>query len=506
MDVKKILIQQAQRFADKPAIIFKDTSTTFSGLKDVVFRLANAFSSLGIKKGDKVAIYLPNCPEYIFSYFALFSIGAVVVPLDFMLTEKEITGFISHSDTIVLIAKEKKGVDLNAVKNSCTLLQKIVLHEDAEGATPVVQDYVAWNSLLQASAEIPAQKVADTDYSSIFYTSGSTGHPKGVLLTYGHLDVPVECIKHNLQVTDKDSYLCAGVPFSHIGGLDYQLFMLKFGSTLVLMDRFNPFESLKNLQQYKVTVFCIVPAMFVAILSLKECDKFDLSALKHPVVFGAPSSPALLQRFHKLCPNAVLRNGWGMTETAAPNSYSPPDMSKLSSIGPIGLGMEAKIVDDSGKEVAVGEKGELWLRGKGIMVGYYKEEALTKEVVTSEGWLKTGDIARKDADGLFYIVGRKKEMIKVAGEIVFSPEVEAVLHRHPKVNEVAVIGIEDKLRGEVPKAFIVVKEQEQLAEDELRSFSKEHMAHFKIPHVFEFRSDLPKTLSGKINKEALKTV
>ena len=244
--------------------------------------------------------------------------------------------------------------------------------------------------------------------------------------------------------------------------------------------------------------------MFVAILSLKESDKFDLSSLIHPVVFGAPSSPALLKRFNQLCPNAILRNGWGMTETAAPNTYSPADISKIASIGPFGLGMQVKIVDDEGKEVAQGERGELWIKGDAIMVGYYKEDELTRQVVSDDGWFKTGDVVRCDQEGLYYIVGRKKDMIKVAGEIVFASEVEEVLHRNPHVQEVAVLGVPDKLRWEVPKAFIVLKEKGSITPEDIRYFAREHLAHFKIPQAIDLRENLPKNRTGKIDKEILK--
>lgn len=264
--------------------------------------------------------------------------------------------------------------------------------------------------------------------------------------------------------------------------------------------RFHPLEFLKAIEKYKVTVFCIVPAMYVAILSLKSHEGFDFSSLRYAVVFGAPSSPALLQRFKAICPNARLLNGWGMTETSAPNAFSP-DEAKIDSIGKFDFITPAKLVDIENKDVQGAGQGELLVGGEGIMAGYYKEEAMTCETL-SQGWLKTGDIARRDADGLYYIVGRIKEMIKVAGEIVFAPEVEEKIARFPKVAEVAVVGVADKLRGEVPKAFVVAKET--TSEQELRDFLKEHLAHFKIPHHFEFLKELPKNRVGKIDKQKLR--
>jgi acyl-CoA synthetase (AMP-forming)/AMP-acid ligase II len=502
MNIAELLEKNAKLYSSKPALVFKDQGITFGKLKETSFRLTNSLAKLGLKQADKVAIYLPNWPEYIYSYLAIFCCGSTVVPLDFMFTEEEIINFINHSQSKILVAFPKKDIDFRNIKNKCALLQKIIILREPE----TEEFFISWQELLKGNSSLTKQEVAQQDYSSIFYTSGSTGHPKGVLLTYQHLDCPVETVDYFLRPTAKDSFICAGVPFSHIAGLDYMLFMLYFGSTLVLTEHFRPLEFLKNIQEYKVTIFCIVPSMYVAILSLKEYDKFDLSSLRYAVVFGAPSSPILLQRFHKVCPNAYLLNGWGMTETAAPNSFLPTgtETKEIENTGKFPPGMQAKIVDAEGNALGAKQEGELWVKGKAVMAGYYKEPDLTRQVLSEDGWLKTGDIAKCDTKGRYYIVGRKKDMIKVAGEIVFSPEVEEVIQRNPKIKEVAVLGVADKLRGEVPKAFIILKEGENLEVEDLRYFCRQHLAHFKIPHYFEFRTSLPKNRVGKIDKESLK--
>ncbi len=499
MQVKAILTDRANQYQKKPAIIFKDSTISFQQMDEQVCKVANGLRSQGVKKADKVAVYLPNIPPYIISYLSLYSLGAVVVPLDFMLTNQDVINFINHSESTALITMEKKGCDLNKIKTACPQLIAII---SCGSKTEAVS--ATWESLMQESGDFQAEEVTEDDDASIFYTSGSTGKPKGVLLTYAHLDNPVETISQYLEVTDQDSYLCAGVPFSHIGGLDYMLFMLFFGSTLYLMDRFHPFETIKNIQAHKPTILCIVPAMFYAILSIKNCEEFDLSSLRYAAVFGAPSAPPLLKRFSMLCPNASLVNGWGMTETSAPNTFSPKNIDKINSIGHFGVNLDARIVDQNGDNVQLNGKGELIVKGKALMKEYFKEKELTRQSLTDDGWFKTGDIATKDQDGLFYIVGRIKEMIKVGGEIVMAPEVEAILQHHPAISEVAVIGIPDKLRGEVVKAFVVLKEGQATDEAQLKYFSREKMAHFKVPHQFEIRSQLPKNRTGKIDKENLK--
>ncbi|MCK9603214.1 MAG: acyl--CoA ligase [Candidatus Omnitrophica bacterium] len=483
MNFAEILKKRADEFPDKPAVIFHDAVVTFRQLKEISFQVACGLAQQGLKKGDKVAIFMPNIPEYIYSFLGVFLLRGICVPLDFMLTEEEIVNFINHSESKILIAQEKKGLNLSGLKEKCPSLKEIILIGPS------------WQDLLNSKISLPEIKIEPKDYSSIFYTSGSTGHPKGVMLSYKHFENPVKCFDYFLHPDDKDVLICPGIPFSHLGGLDYLLLTLYFGVTLILMERFHPLEFLKNMEKYKTTIFCIVPSMYVAILSLKEYDNFDLSSLRYAVVFGAPSSPVLLERFHKAYPNAYLLNGWGMTETAAPNSYLPTgtNTKEIAGTGKFLPGTEVKIVD-----------GELWIKGEAVMAGYYKEPELTQEALTEDGWLKTGDIARCDEQGRYSIVGRKKEMIKVSGEIVFAPEVEEAIQRHPKVKEIAIIGIADELRGEVPKAFIVLKDQEKLEAEELRYFLRQHLAHFKIPHYFEFVPSLPKNRVGKIDKEALK--
>ncbi|MFH0763302.1 MAG: AMP-binding protein [Candidatus Omnitrophota bacterium] len=504
MNFIRILEERAQKYRDKPAVIFRDSAISFAGLKEASFKAAGGLSGLGVVKEDKVAIFLPNIPQYMFGLLGVFILRAVAVPLDFMLTEEELINFINHSESKILIAQERKGVELKNIKVKCPSLEKIIIL--GESAPAEGEGFISWGQMPKAAVLAPQTEVDELDYSSIFYTSGSTGHPKGVLLRYAHFNNPLECFEYFLHPSDKDSLICPGIPFSHLGGLDYMLLMLYFGVSMVLMERFHPLEFLKNIERYKSTIFCIVPAMYVAILSLKEHDKFDLSSLRYAVVFGAPSSAVLLERFHKACPNAYLLNGWGLTETAAPNSFLPTgtNTKEVPHTGKFMPGTEAKIVSQEGSALGDEEQGELWMRGRSIMAAYYKEPELTKEVLTEDGWFKTGDVVRRDKSGRHTIVGRIKEMIKVGGEIVFEPEVEQVLQRHADVAEAAVVGVPDKLRGEVPKAFVALKEGKSPDAEGLRLFLRQHLAHFKIPHHFEFQQALPKNRVGKIDKALLR--
>ena len=497
MRIQTLLTTVSKRFGDKPALIFGDAPTSFVELMAAVARLARALQRQGIVKGDKVAIYLPNCPEYVYGYLATFCLGAVVVPLDYMLKHDELVSCLGHSESKILIAKNKDEVDFSRIQKETPSLKTIVLCDDASS------EFISYSDFLEGvSGELPVVEISDSDPSLIMYTSGTTGNPKGVLLNYKHLEGSPKAMHHFVDLTEKDVKLCA-IPLSHIAGLIYIQNCISFGISLVVMERFNPYEFLRNIMQYRITCFHIVPAMYTALLSLKQIEKFDLSSLRWVVVFGAPSSPDILQRFQKFCPNAQLLNGWGMTETCPPNTVTPLGSNRIESVGKPSPDCEIKIRDEKDRDVPIGEVGEVVIRGWIITDGYYKDPQTTAEL-KKDGWFHTGDLGRFDPEGFLYIVGRKKEMIKVGGQIVYAPEVESVLYKHDAVAEVAVIGVPDKLRGESVKAFVVLKSESGVTAEDLRFFAKEHLAHFKVPHSVELKESLPKNRVGKIDKEALK--
>jgi acyl-CoA synthetase (AMP-forming)/AMP-acid ligase II len=497
MKVAELLEIQAKTNPQKPAIIFKGLPLSFQELKEASFKLANSLLNLGIKKGDKVAIYLPNSLEYVYSYLAIWCCGATAVPLDFMLTEEEVAYLVGHSEAKVLIAKSKPIVSLSRVKEVCPALEEVIVCSEK------IAGFLSFEALLEkGSNRRIAVDILDKDYAIIFYTSGTTGKPKGVLVNYLQLGAPPKAMGHFVDFKEHDVVLCA-LPLSHLGGLVYLQNCISFALTMVFMERFVPVEFLKNIQKYRVTCLWIVPSMYYALLQLKEFENLDLSSLRWIVSFGAASSPEALRRFHQYCPQAHFLNGWGLTETNAPTTVIPMGSEKLESIGKPAPWIEIKIFDEENKEVPAGEIGEIVVKGWVITDGYYKDAQATALAIRN-GWFYTGDLGKMDSEGYLYIVVRKKEMIKVSGEIVFEPEVEVAMHKHPDIAEVAVIGVPDSLRGELPKAFVVLKEGRNLSESDLRYFCREHLAHFKIPHYFEFMPALPKTRSGKIDKESLR--
>lgn len=497
MNIADILEVRVKNTPDKPSLIFKGKNITFRQLKDSSFKLANQLMGLGLLKSERLAIYLPNSPEYAYSYLASWCAGATAVPLDFMLTEDELVSCLLHSEAKILITKPKPSLNLEALKTRCPELKKIIVCVDDAGPCLSLEKLLS-----EGSTQKPQVEIQDKDYAIIFYTSGTTGRPKGVLVSYLQLEAPPKSMAHFVDLSQKDTTLCA-VPLSHLGGLVYLQNNIYHGVTVVLMERFIPKEFLENIQNYKVSCFWLVPSMYYAILQLKEFETYDLSSLRWLVSFGASSAPDALRRFHQYCPKAHFLNGWGLTETNAPTSVLPMGSTKIESIGKPAPWIEIKIFDEEDKEVAQGGVGEVVVRSWVVSDGYYKDPEATAQAMRN-GWFHTGDLGKFDAEEYLYIVGRKKEMIKVGGEIVFEPEIESVIYKEPRILEAAVVGVSDGLRGEVPKAFVVLKEGSLLSEEELRYFLRQHLAHFKIPHYFEFRQSLPKTRSGKVDKEILR--
>ena len=497
MNVGKIIKEDAEKYGDKPAIIFKEKEISFRGLYSRVNKMSNAMIKTGIKKGDRVAIYLTNSPEYVISYLAAFNIGAVATPLDTVLKRDGLISLLNHSEAKLLITRPSKAFSPEDLLDGIPSLKDIIINGEGEGRVRSFDSI-----MLSEPDDRPDVEIRDEDPSVLQYSSGTTGVPKGILWNYRHLDAAPKIMDYFWKFNDRDVKLSA-VPFSHSGGLVYLQNCIAFGITLVLMDRFSPLAFLKNIERYGVTCFHIVPSMFIAMLQLKDFEKFDLSSLRCVTVFGAPSEPELLEKFGEKCPQAVLMSGYGLTETAPPNTLHPLNRVKRGSVGMAAPWTDMKIFDTDDQEAPTGEVGEIVFKGWVVMEGYYKEPQLTSEVM-SNGWFHTGDMGKVDEDGYLYIVGREKDMILVGGLVVYSIEVEGVINNHPGVVESGVIGIPDKLRGEVVKALVVPKAGESLKEKEIIAYCKEKLESFKVPKEVEFRDSLPKTTSGKIEKRSLR--
>lgn len=485
MDVYKTFLNSAKKQPDKIALIHKDRKVKFSEAEEDIGRLASAFKEMGMKKGEKLAIFLPNSIEYVYSMIASLALGVIVVPLDISVKMAELKNILLHAEVNYLITKENLDFDLPNLKG-------------------IIYDI---EDLINKSEKVPVdEKISEEHTAFIFYTSGTTGRPKAVPLTYRHLDSPIAVYDYNKVLEDCSVVVCY-VPLSHIGGLSYLLMFIKIGSTLILGERFSPSRFLGDIETYKVTATWVPPSILEAILRSREIDKFSLKSLKIIIYFGAPASPEFIKKVkEKLgCPWAT---GLGLTETGGPfvvycSKNAPEKQFKKGIMGKVPPWAEVKIIDEEGNPLlATGQIGEILVKGYFVMPGYYKEPELTSEVL-KDGWLYTGDLGYLDEEGYLYITGRKKETIIVGGLNVYANEVEFVISEHPKVEEVAVVGVSDKLRGEVVKAVVVSKNGARLSPKEIISFCKKRLPSYKVPRLIEFRKDLPKTALGKIKKAEL---
>ena len=502
-DIRQLIIDAAEQYNDRTAFIYNDKEFDFNTLKNDSFRLANALLDLGLKKGDKIAIYLPNCIEYVYSYYAIYSLGCIAIPLDFYLSANELISIAKHCDLSAIITTSKAKFDLSELKDSIPTLQNIITIEDKT-------NYIYfWDLINTHDNNLNDQNVTSDMISSIFYTSGVTGRPKGALWNYEHIQLTAEQLKFfttNEELKgiinfDENERIIAAIPFSHSAGIFFPMTAIKYGVSSVIMPQFHPLQLVKLIDKWQVTGVFMVPPMYYAVLYLKDIDKFSLNSLRWATVFGAPSSPDLMRKFEKLCPNAIVINSWGMTEVIPPVCASSP--SNIRSVGkPVPNNVELKIVDPDGNEVKVGEVGELIVRGKSVFVGYYNEPELNNEVFKN-GWFYTGDLARKDEEGNYYIIGKSKDTIKVGGQLVWAAEVEEVLLRYPGIREAAAIGVPDELRGEVVKCYIAPVDSIDLDKNELMEYLRNNLAKFKLPKDIIILNELPKTGSGKVNKAAL---
>ncbi|MBI3583522.1 MAG: long-chain fatty acid--CoA ligase [Nitrospinae bacterium] len=539
--IADLLSDTAKRFPQKRAIIFFGKKINYKELHNLTIKFANALIDMGIKKGDRVAIMLPNCPHEVISYYGVLRIGGVVVQFNPLYSEKEIEHQLndSGSETIIILdvlyPNIKYIISKGLLKNIilCSIsdflpfpkniiyrfkekreMLKRVQHDMEKDTLSVTlnlfQGQVSHYTFLKLIKKSPAKlfnmNVSPDNIALLQYTGGTTGIPKGAILTHRNLAANTIQCRHWFSKAEvgKETFLSV-LPFFHIFGMTSSMNLpVYLASSMILLPRFKPLDVLKAIERYRASIFIGVPAMFSAINGeLRHEKKYNLSSMKFCVSGAAPLPHDMAVRFETLTDVKVIE-GYGLTE-ASPVTHCNPIYGerKFSSIGIPLPDTECSIVDlITGAKLQTGEIGEIAIKGPQIMKGYWKNEKET-EMILKNGWLFTGDIGRMDEDGYFHIVDRKKEMIISGGYNIYPREIEEFLNKHPKIKESAVIGIHYKLLGEIPKAFIILKDGESATEDEIISYCKANLTKYKVPKKVEFRKELPKSLIGKILKKVL---
>jgi long-chain acyl-CoA synthetase len=488
MNLAEIMTKTAAEHGDRVALKLDDVEVNYAMLDEGSARVAGLLKAGGFEPGDRAGIMLPNVPYFALIYYGVLRAGGIVVPMNPLLKGREVAFYLSDSGAKVLFAWH--GFEEPATKGSEEVGAELHLVTPGE-----------FEKLLGGAES--DHDVADRDESDtavLLYTSGTTGKPKGAELTHANLHRNATLAQGMFDTGPEDVVLGA-LPLFHSFGQTCGLnATMVGGGTITLIPRFDPQKALEIIQRDKVTIFEGVPTMFSAMLHVEDRDSYDVSCLRVCASGGSAMPGEVLRGFEDAFKCKVLE-GYGLSETSPVASFNPPDRErKIGSIGMPVEGVEFKLVDDDRNEVAEGEVGEIAIRGHNIMKGYWDREEATREAIDSDGWFYTGDMAKRDDEGYYFIVDRKKELIIRGGYNVYPREIEEVLYEHPAVREAAVVGVPHDELGEEVGAAVALKEGESVSEDELRDHVKENVAAYKYPRKIWFVDELPKGPTGKILK------
>ncbi|MGG0260521.1 long-chain-fatty-acid--CoA ligase [Bacillus mycoides] len=516
----------ASRYPEKKALHFLGKDVTFSDFHDKVKKFANYLQRLGVEKGDRVAIMLPNCPQSVIGYYGTLLAGGIVVQTNPLYTERELEYQLHDSGAKVILCLDLVFPRVTNVQNA-TKLEHIIVTRIADFLPfpknllyPFVQKNQAnlvvnvsesetihlWKSVeRESNADVEVPCDPENDLALLQYTGGTTGFPKGVMLTHKNLVSNTLMGAHWLYNCKEGEEVILGVlPFFHVYGMTAVMNLsIMQGYKMVLIPKFDMKMVFEAIKKHKVTLFPGAPTIYIALLNSPLLKEYDISSIQACISGSAPLPVEVQEEFERVT-GGKLVEGYGLTESS-PVTHGNFLWEKRvpGSIGVPWPDTEAIIMSlETGESLPPGEIGEIVVKGPQIMKGYWNKPEETAAVL-QDGWLHTGDVGYMDEDGFFYVKDRKKDMIVASGFNVYPREVEEVLYEHEKVQEVVTIGVPDPYRGETVKAFVVLKEGAECSEEELDQFARKYLAAYKVPKVYEFRSELPKTTVGKILRRVL---
>jgi len=504
------------KYEDNVATIFFDQKLTYGQVRDHVRRLATALKGMGVQKGDRVALMLPNCPQMVISYYGVLEAGAVVTNVSPLHVEREIEFELNDSGSETIIYLDLFDSRIQAVKD-ITPLKRIIAtsitdYMETPVDPPVQKDantYFFREVIADSSPDVNDIEInPEEDLAALQYTGGTTGLPKGVMLTHRNLFAnTLQCAMWGREFLErgKDVFLCV-IPFFHSYGQTVAMNNAIFNAgTMLLIPQFEINMMLQAIKKYEPNLFPGVPTIYIAILNHPDALASGVNKIKLCNSGSAPLPIEVHRQFSRIS-GGIFIEGYGLSETS-PVTHSNPllGMKKIGSVGIPFPDTDCKIVDvDTGlTELGINEPGELIIKGPQVMKGYWEKPEETAETLR-DGWLFTGDVGTMDEDGYFYIVDRKKDMIIAGGFNIYPREIDEVLFEHPKVQDAVAVGIPDEYRGETVKAYVVLKPGEECSEQEIIDFCKERLASYKAPRTVEFRAELPKTLVGKVLRRELR--
>ena len=522
--LSEVLKQSAKDFPDNPAIIYFGKRISYRELDEMVDRFAAALQDLGVKKGDRVGIQLPNIPQFVIAFYGALRAGAICVTCSPLYKARELEHQLNDAGAETLVVMDTLYPIVQEIRER-SKLRNVIATSPRDYLPPLlrtlsplkgVKSYkcpgaIDFLSIMKHEPNPKPVLVKPDELALLQYTGGTTGVPKGAMITHRNLIVNAAQCEVELPMRRGIDVNVTALPLFHIFGMTCAMNAPVLTGTTMLMipDPRDPKGILNTISKYKATTFCSVPTMYIALINTPDIKKYDLSTVRACMSGAAPLPVEIQKKFEQLTGGRLVE-GYGLTESSPVSHVNPLDDPKKNRPGSIGIPVpdtEAKIVDlETGtKDLKPNEVGELVINGPQVMQGYWNQPDETKNTLRG-GWLYTGDIAKMDEDGYFYIVDRKKDMIDVSGLKVWPREVEEVLYEHPAVNEAAVVGVADAYRGETVKAYVTLKPgyQGKVTEEDIIKFCKDKIATYKAPRLVEFRDSLPKTLVGKILRRTLK--
>ena len=515
LNIASCLKNSATQFADQTAIVCEDRSLTFAELERWTAKIAEVLRTQGMKRGDHVLLLAPNVPEFTAVYYAVLRLGGVVVPVNTLFLSQEIAGLLEHSDAKFMVVWHtfaEKGATAFEQVDSCQKL--FFIGTDRQNLAPAMfpdesehSRFLLDELVSEMSGTADYCQTSPDDTAVILYTSGTTGKSKGVELSQFNLYSNAFYAKDDVLLLQPGDVLIAILPLFHtFGQTVIQNASMMWGATMVLLPQFEPRRTLSEMERHRVTHIAAVPTMYNLMLQTQRRYNYDVASLRTAVSGGASLPVAIYHDFEEIF-RVKINEGYGLSETSPIATFTPPHaeaVNKPGSIGPEFFGTEVRIVREDGTFADVDEVGELVIRGHNIMKGYYKDPATTAAVFLENGWFRSGDIAKMDADGYFYIVDRVKDVIIRGGMNIYPREIEEVLHHHPAVWEAAVVGIPGATLSEDVVAFVALIPNATITAQELQKYCRDRLALYKCPKRIEFVERLPKNSTGKIMKRALR--
>jgi acyl-CoA synthetase (AMP-forming)/AMP-acid ligase II len=503
-----ILRRDAKLFGKKIGLIDEGRNFTYDELNRRVNRLANGLIRLGFEKGSRVAVMADNCHEFVEAYFAIAKVGLVIVPVSSRLTAAEVSYIIDHSDSVVMMYQEEFQDVVHKIKEDIPQIKYFlpIGNGDRTGGN----DYESFLEKFSEDEPEGQFSLREDDMVMIMYTSGATGRPKGVMTSHRNILANTITLSFEHRIVPEDVTLLV-MPLYHNGGLWPLMVHFYRGGRVILLQRFDVERVLDLVEKEKVTLLNLVPTALIRLISHPDLNQYNLDSLRTIMYAGAPIALSMIREAMQKLGEHRFYTGLGSTEASGsmlslPNSehaLEGPMAEKLSSVGRDSINVEVRVVDPQGRNVKIGEVGEIIAKGDNIALGYWKLPVETAETFRN-GWLYTGDMARVDSDGYVYIVDRKKDMIISGGENISSKEVEDVIFRHPAVHEAAVIGVPDEEWGESVKALVALKPGMKATEQEIIDFCKDSLSSFKKPKSVDFLDEIPKNPAGKVHKAELR--